>query len=117
MRLTEQLRHRITIQKKSIELNASDDRVPHWSDVKTVWAAVKPLSVRDFLAARAMQYKTAARIVIRFTNDLNGEDYRLYHADTQLYYRIEGILPDAESGKEYLTIACEKGVYEWEDLP
>lgn len=109
------LRHRITIQKKEI-VEKNGDREAFWSDVKTVWCGIKPFSVKDFIASRAEQHQIALRVVMPHTNDIDDE-CRLYHAGTQLYYRIVGILPDQDSGKIYLTIACEKGVYEWEDLP
>lgn len=110
------LRHRITIQKFTLvqAMDGSGDREQVWQDVKTVWAAIKPMSVRDFVAARAEQYQVATRIIVRFTRDID-VDCRIFHPATGLYYRIVGILPDQDSGKTYLTLACEAGVYTWQD--
>lgn len=78
-----------------------------WQNVATVWAAIAPISVRDFIAADQRQSAVTARIVIRHRADINAT-WRVQHGSR--YYRIVGILADQDSGVEYLTLACGEGV-------
>lgn len=62
----------------------------------------EPLSVRDFTAAAASQTKIVARVKVRFRPGLKNQ-MRIVHRG--ISYKIEGWLPDAESGREYWTAA------------
>lgn len=110
------LRHKITIQQlQDVEDSAGSvqdsngDPVQEWVDVATVWAAIEPVSGREFIAAQAEQSKVVARVVIRYRNDIDAA-MRLFHAYKYSYYNIEAILPDKESGLEYLTVLVSEGV-------
>lgn len=100
------LRHRITIEAPIHEQN------PTTGEVLTSWvpfaqniaAAIEPLSVREFVAAQSNQSRIDARIVIRFRMGLNAT-MRIVTADGTIY-NPKGFLPDPDSGREYLTIAC-----------
>lgn len=45
------LRHRITIQERVLTQDSDLNAVYDWRDVASVWAAIEPLSAREFLAA------------------------------------------------------------------
>lgn len=102
-----QLRHRITIQQKESVQDSNGDTVDDWSDFATVWAACEPVSVRDFIASRAEQSELSARFVIRYRDDIDAS-MRIIHRGA--IYNIAGVLPDKESGLEYVTIPCRAGV-------
>lgn len=103
------LRHRITIQKK---VNGRD---PITGAVTTAWvslwesvpAEVVPLSVREFVAAQSVQSKLSTRIRIRWRAGLDASMRILHDGRT---YNIEGVLPDPDSGRAYLTLPCSEGV-------
>lgn len=106
------LRHRITV--RSMQPGHQDpetgDIAHGWTDLATVWAQVVPVSVREFLQAAAVQNEISARIVVRYSKVMSKvtPDCRVVHgADI---YEIKGILPDLESGREYLTFVCAKVV-------
>ncbi len=102
------LRHRVTLQRLTITQDSSSgDTTESWTDVATVWAAIEPLSARDFIAAQAEQSKVTARIVIRARDDVTAA-MRVKHGQT--LYDIEGVLPDKDSGREYITLAVAQGV-------
>jgi SPP1 family predicted phage head-tail adaptor len=69
--------------------------------VAEVWAAVEPLSAREFIASAATQSAVTARITIRYRENLDAS-MRLVHNGK--VYNIAGLLPDSWSGLEYLTI-------------
>lgn len=106
------LRHRVTIQKNTpVKDYDSGDWVDNWSDVATVWAAIEPLSAREFIAAQSTQSKVTARIVIRYRPGIDSS-MRLLHSvqGNTTIYNIEGVLPDPNSGREYLTLPVSTGV-------
>ncbi len=104
------LRHRIDIEQLTITQDSSGDAVRSWSALhSSVPAAIEPLSARDFIAASAVQSQIVARITIRYRAGLNAS-MRLNHNGT--IYNISGILPDKDSGLEYLTMPVTAGVNE-----
>ena len=116
MLLSKKLRHRIWIQQlQAVEDSAGEiqtdtgEPIMEWANVAEVWAAIEPLSARQFLAAQAQQSKVSCLITIRHRSDIDPA-MRLYHEYKNAYYNLEGILPDKESGLEYLTLVCSEGV-------
>lgn len=113
--LSQKLRHRLTLQEK---VTTQD---PHSGAVVTAWqdldvdmpAAIEPLSAREFLVAQQMASKVTARVTIRARESgrtVMSNDMRLIDNDTGRIYNIEGVLPDKDSGREYLTLPVSEGV-------
>lgn len=106
------LRHRVRIEKR---ISAQDPDtgafVFTWTHLTSVWASVEPLSVREFVASKSEQSEVTARIRIRFRADINSL-MRIVHRvkGTDKIYNIFGVLPDPDSGIEYLTLAVGQGV-------
>ncbi|MBV2207427.1 MAG: phage head closure protein [Pseudomonas sp.] len=102
------LRHKVTIQAPGLTQDpVSGEMVAGWSDFASVWASVEPLSARDFIAAQANQSEITARIVIRYREGIL-PTMRILHRGK--VYAIQGALPDAKSGLEYLTLPVSEGV-------
>lgn len=103
------LRHRIRIEKPVYEQDpVTGEMVKGWSLVADkVPAAIEPLSVREFIAARSYQSEVTARIVIRRRAEIDAT-MRILHRDR--VYNIRGVLSDPDSGLEYLTLPCSEGV-------
>jgi len=101
------LRHRVTIQKPVYEQDSFGDVTPGWVNVANIWASVKFLSAREFVAANAEQSKIVARITIRHRNNIDATMRIFFRGQ---YYNIEGVLPDPDSGLEYLTLPVSQGV-------
>jgi len=102
------LRHRVTIQSVTETRDTSTGAIAtSWADVATVWAAVEPLSGREFLAAQANQAEVVARILIRYRDDVTAKMRVLHGARV---YNIRAALPDNESGAEHLTLMVSEGV-------
>ncbi|MDD0974975.1 phage head closure protein [Pseudomonas fontis] len=105
------LRHRISIQEK---VPVRDPVTGEFGEPQWVnrWdkcpASVEPLSVRDFIAARAGQTEATKRVVIRYRSGVLPTMRIIYRSEV---YSIEGPpLEDPNSGLEYLTILVSKGV-------
>ena len=64
------LRHRITIQDKSVARNAYGEEVITWTEVATVWAAVWPIRGREYMEAQQQQADVTHRVMIRYRTDV-----------------------------------------------
>lgn len=102
------LRHRVTIQAPGMTQDPNTgEMLTGWADWATVQASVEPLSAREFIAAQAAQSEVTARIVIRYRDGVL-PTMRILHRG--LIYNIQGVLPDADSGREYITLPVSAGV-------
>ena len=59
------LRHRITIQQNTPSQNSHGEPVASWSTLATVWAAVEPLTGREFFTTEQVQSELSVRFRIR----------------------------------------------------
>lgn len=104
------LRHRVIIQRQAETQDSTNGSVEvAWQDVASCWAAIEPVSVREFTAAQVEQSKISTRIIIRYRDDVTAK-MRVLHEAKSMYYNIHGVLSDKDSGLEYLTLPCSEGV-------
>lgn len=115
------LRHRVRIERLAYLLDSNGDTWQdpetgetrqEWTKVDEVWAAVEPVSAREFMQSQATQAQVTARIVIRYRDGLDAS-MRLVHVRTgrpDVVYNPHGFLADVDSGLEYLTAPCSTGV-------
>lgn len=99
-------RHRITFQKL---VPGEDDGFgggDTWEDVKTVWAAAKTTSGREYAAAAATQNERTTRWIIRYTTGLD-ENMRIRYGTR--FFNITAILQDDELHRT-LTCICKEAV-------
>lgn len=102
------LRHRVTIQRPvSTQDPQTGAQVIDWQTIATVWASVEPLSVREFIQSQATQSEVTARITIRYRPGLDATMRFLHRGNI---YNPAGMLPDAVSGQEHITIPVKQGV-------
>lgn len=99
------LRHRITIEQKTITQDNTGAMVEEWNELATVWAQVSPLSAREAMQAAALNSTQTARMIIRWRDDLDATMRIKYRGEI---YEIEGLIEDVNSGREYLTIPVSK---------
>lgn len=103
------LRHRVTLQRLvPVQDPATGVVNPTWATLANVWASVQPLSAREFLQAAAVSSQIVARIRIRYLPGVM-PSMRILHGERT--YNIEGVLPDAASGTEYLTLPVSEVVH------
>lgn len=111
------LRHRVRIERLVPVLDTDGETIQdpdtgevlrEWILLGEAWAAVEPLSAREFIASQETQSKVEARITIR------RQDYIVNAADRIVHgvriYNVLGVLEDPDSGLEYTTLPCSRGV-------
>lgn len=110
------LRHRVVIEEyvpitdtsgEPIQDSQTGEITYVWSVFAEVWAAIEPISAREFIAAQAQQSKVTTRITIRHRPGVTA-GMRVLHLGK--IFNIEGVLTDKVSGLEYLTLPCSEGV-------
>lgn len=102
------LRHRIELQRQ-VETQDEDSGAVtvQWQTQATVWAAIEPISAREFIQSAANQSEITARITIRYNASVTAA-WRVKHGAK--LYNIRGVLADKDSGLEYLTLPVSEGV-------
>lgn len=107
-----QLRHRVAIQQKVVTGQDPDTgaQIYDWATVagwEAVPAQIVPMSVNEYVAGQQIQSKVTGRIMMRYRAGLMAS-MRIVHKST--VYNIEGLLPDPDSGIEWITIPVSSGV-------
>lgn len=103
-------RHRIIVQKPEYIQNLDiGDMVPKWVTYAERWAEIAPSSGNAFIAAKSEQSQITGRIIMRSMADLTA-DMRILHSSKGItkVYEIVAILPDADSGIEYVNIMVKQ---------
>lgn len=98
-----ELRHRITLYSQTPTRSKTGAvKLGEPQKVKTLWAKVSPLSVKDVLQAGAVGSTLKARAVIRYQQGITSQMQVGYDGKRFL---IDGEpLPDNQTGREYLTL-------------
>lgn len=109
------LRHQVRFEEYAYvgQNPQTGDEIRAWQQVgQPSWAAIEPLSAREFIQSATTQVRISTRLVIRYRGDLR-EDMRAVHlrrGQPGVIYNIHGLLPDKDDGLEYLTIPVSTGV-------
>jgi len=116
--------HRVSIEKydylrdsqgEVIQDQQTGEVSQQWVEVAEVWASIEDYSVREFIQSAATQSQTSTRIVIRADGLVVDASMRVVHLTKDrppVYYNIHGVQADRQSGREYLTLPCSRGVGE-----
>lgn len=102
------LRHWVALQSPGTTQDATTgEMIEHWATVAEVWAEVVPMSAREFQAAAAEQSEVRGRMTIRYRDDVDAT-MRVMHRGK--VYAIHGVMEDADSMREHLTLMVGEGV-------
>lgn len=104
------LRHRVTFEQPGpTELDSDGETVETWLPAfeRPVSADITALSGRALIAAQAVQSKVSTRIKVRFHRDFRAAMRGVHRG---VFYNIEAVIPDPDSGIHYLTLLCSSGV-------
>lgn len=97
------IRHRITVYKQTSGRSPTGAVLPStWTAWIVLWASFEALSVKDKLTAQAAGSEVEARCMLRYRDDIKS-NMQIEHRGIR--YAIDGDpLPDADSGREYMTL-------------
>lgn len=102
------LRHCVQLQEQqhTQDPDTGEDLVT-WATVAMPWAQIVPMSAREFVQSASNQSEVRGRIVIRYRGSVDAS-MRIVHRGK--FYNIFGVMPDADSGLEHLTLMTGEGV-------
>lgn len=99
------LRHRIEIQAPGTTQNDYGEILPAWSHFASVWAAIEPISGREYFAAQQMQAEVSHRIRIRYISGVV-PTMRILHG--LRVFSIESVQNRDERDRELVLLCAER---------
>ena len=100
------LRHRLTIQVKNLTRDSAGQQTHSWTDFKTVWGSVEPLSGREFEAQDQGKAETKTRIIVRYVEGITTEMRVLFG---QLTYNIQTVIHHDHRQRQ-ISLLCSEGL-------
>lgn len=106
------LRHRVLLENRTVARDPLGGEIVTWVPVATlkgdgkVWANVRFQSGMEALRAETIVATRRASIQILFRSDLAPTARATYGGQV---YDIKSVLPDPDTGRDYLFLACEAG--------
>ena len=97
------LDQRVTVERYTSTEDELGQPIQSWAPLFTCWAAVEPLTGREYLAAQAAVSEVTARIRMRFRPWMTAQD-RVIHNGT--IYQIESLI-DVRSENRELVLMCK----------
>jgi len=102
------LRYRVSIQRPlRIQNDAGEVIVDQWSEIAKVWAAIEPVSGREYMASTEYRAGITTRIRIRWRSDVDASA-RVVGPDGTVY-SIDVAMPVKGLTRE-LHLMCSAGV-------
>ena len=97
------LDQRVTVERFTTTTDSWGQPIETWAPLFSCWAAVEPLTGREFIAAQAAQSEVTARIRMRFRPWMTAQDRVIHNGTT---YGIESLV-DVRSGNRELVLMCK----------
>ena len=114
-----QLNRRVIIQSRTETQGTTGEVTWSWSDVDEVWAAVEPVSGREYFAAQQVQSSTDTVIRIRYRHGITTKMRIKYEEPGSpvysRYYEIEAVLSPREGRRELHLMCREREADGWRD--
>lgn len=101
------LRHRVELVKPVYIRDPVSGEQTLSQARKKIWADKQSLSARELVAAQAEQSLVRYNITIRYRADVDDSCWIEHRG---LKFDILGVLPDDDSGLEYIKLPCSEGV-------
>lgn len=98
------LRHRITIQSATQTTNGFGEVTKTWATFATVWAAVEPLTGREYMQARQAEASVTTKIRIR---ERSGVTERMRVSWGAHVFDIDAVLADPTNAREMVLMCSE----------
>lgn len=102
--LSQQLRHRVKLQSKSVVQDSYGQETITWTDEAQIWASIEPISGREYFLAKQVQAETTHRIRIRYYSGVRA-DWRVLYGTR--VFNIESVINPEEANKEIILMCRE----------
>ena len=98
-----QLDQRVTVERFTSTEDELGQPIESWAPLFSCWAAVEPLTGREYIAAQALQSEVTTRIRMRFRPWMTAQDRVIHGGKT---YNIVSLV-DVRSGHRELVLMCK----------
>lgn len=98
------LRHRITIEEKTVTQDAFGEPDATWSTYVKAWARVTPLTGREYMEAQAQSQSVSHEVRMRHRDGVTPE-MRMVHGGR--VFDIEAVLNEEERDRELILMCRE----------
>lgn len=98
------LRHRVVVEQKTATADGYGGSTLAWTTFATVWAAIEPVSGREYFQAQQFQAAVTHKVTIRYLSGIN-TTMRVKH--NSRVFNIHSILNIEERCRE-LVLMCEE---------
>ena len=98
-----QLDQRVTVERYTSTEDELGQPIEAWAPLFTCWAAVEPLTGREYLAAQAAVSEVTAKIRMRFRPWMTAQDRVIHNGIT---YGIQSVI-DVRSEHRELHLMCK----------
>lgn len=98
------LRHQITIQSATETQNAFGEPAKTWATFATVWAAIEPISGREFYQNRQIGGEISHRVEMRYLSGVTPKMRILYGSR---YFDIESVINEKERNVKHILMCKE----------
>lgn len=100
------LRHRVTIEQVSEDVDSAGGPIKEWTSINTVWANVRPVRGREFSGAAQVTAEVTHRVFMRYLANLTSADRLVFEGRV---FDIESVINIDERNVE-LEILCTEAV-------
>lgn len=101
------LRHRVELQRAEDGIDGYGEQTPTWRTLATVWAAIEPLTGREYFLANQNNSEVSGRITLRAL-----PDFRLTPKDRVRYgtrlFDIQSVIERDERSTEWELMVIER---------
>jgi SPP1 family predicted phage head-tail adaptor len=98
------LHHRVTIQRRTNARDSDGGERVAWVDFPPVWAAIEPLSGREFFASQAAQSEITGKITFRYPRDIKAQDRVVY---LEKFYNVHAVQETNIGHREIVCMVSE----------
>jgi SPP1 family predicted phage head-tail adaptor len=98
------LRHRVIIEQATVTADAAGNRTETWSTLATVWAALEPLTGRQFVEAFRTNAELTHRVRVRYRSDVIAS---MRVTEGSRHYAIVAVL-DQGGRREEMHLMCRE---------
>ncbi len=98
-----QLDQRVTVERFSRTEDELGQPIESWAPLFTCWAAVEPLTGREFIAAQAAVSEVKVKIIMRYRPGITPADRVSHNGQV---YGIEAVI-DVHSSRRELHLMCK----------
>lgn len=100
------LRHRVILQRKEITEDELKQQSETWVDFAYIWAAIQPLSGREYFSARQETAQVTTRITIRYLKGVTPDMRVLFN---EKVYEILSVI-NLDERNISLVLMCKEAV-------